>query len=52
MVSGRDQAQAESRRPGHVPDEIGKDADFKLNNNGTADELKNQVDEMMTRMRS
>jgi dephospho-CoA kinase len=30
--------------------EIGKDAEFKLNNNGTADELKKQVDEMMEKI--
>lgn len=32
--------------------EIGRQADFKLNNNGTADELKKQVDEMLGKIRS
>jgi dephospho-CoA kinase len=31
--------------------EIGRQADFKLNNNGTADELKKQVDEMMEKIK-
>jgi len=30
--------------------EIGKQAEFKLNNNGTSEDLKNQVDEMMTKI--
>lgn len=30
--------------------EIGRQADFKMNNNGTAEELKNQVDEMMEKI--
>lgn len=31
--------------------EIGRMADFKLNNNGTAEELRNQVDQMMRKIR-
>jgi dephospho-CoA kinase len=31
--------------------EIGREADFKLNNNGTAEELKKQTDEMMEKIR-
>ncbi len=30
--------------------EIGKQAEFKLNNNGTSEDLKNQVDEMMKKI--
>lgn len=30
--------------------EIGRKADFKLNNNGTAEELKKQIDEMMEKI--